>query len=237
MPLLVSEVVVLSFSSWRKPVPKSSPHISNPGPGVAWWRTTAPVLLVKICPECIKMYVKNCCSSILSRLSPTAPVTECREGLARRKGPAKICSRLSGPTATVVLSRYTVALHSVALRFPGFGGVSQENRTTPPERVLWHLPFQLLKGMSHFKSPLGSRSAGGCHSYTVACRPALGHYPYTSMADMRTINIFHSDSLACQGHFEIIAAVVKVDHLISTIYSSIASNKALSASDVFLEIP
>ena len=28
--------------------------------------------------------------------------------------------RLSGPTATVALSRYTVALHSVALRFPGF---------------------------------------------------------------------------------------------------------------------
>ena len=32
--------------------------------------------------------------------------------------------RLSGPTATVILSRYTIALHSVALRFPGFGRVS-----------------------------------------------------------------------------------------------------------------
>ena len=43
---------------------------------------------------------------------------------------------LSGPTATVILSRYTVELHSVALRFPGFGGVSQENRATPPEKGL-----------------------------------------------------------------------------------------------------
>ena len=31
---------------------------------------------------------------------------------------------LSGPTATVSVLRYTVALHSVALRFAGFGGVS-----------------------------------------------------------------------------------------------------------------
>ena len=31
---------------------------------------------------------------------------------------------------------HTVALHSFALHFPGFRGVSQENRTTPP----WALP-------------------------------------------------------------------------------------------------
>ena len=42
-----------------------------------------------------------------------------------------LCNGLSGPTATVTLSRYAVALHSVALRFPAFGRVSQENRATP----------------------------------------------------------------------------------------------------------
>ena len=35
-----------------------------------------------------------------------------------------------------ILSRYTVALHSVALRFLGFVGVLQENRATPPARAL-----------------------------------------------------------------------------------------------------
>ena len=40
----------------------------------------------------------------------------------------------SGPTATVILWQNTVALHCVALRFPGFGGVSQENRATPPQK-------------------------------------------------------------------------------------------------------
>ena len=30
--------------------------------------------------------------------------------------------------------RKPVALHSVTLRFPGFGGASQENRATPPEK-------------------------------------------------------------------------------------------------------
>ena len=48
--------------------------------------------------------------------------------------PQKKNHPLSGPTATVILSRHTVALHSVALRFPGFGGVSQENRATPPHK-------------------------------------------------------------------------------------------------------
>ena len=49
--------------------------------------------------------------------------------------------RLSGPTAIESMSRYTVFLHSVALRFPGFGRVSQENRATPR-----HVPFSALKG-------------------------------------------------------------------------------------------
>ena len=50
-------------------------------------------------------------------------------GISGREGPRDPCS-LSGPTATAIVSRYTVALHSVALRFPGFGAVSQENRAT-----------------------------------------------------------------------------------------------------------
>ena len=37
----------------------------------------------------------------------------------------------SGPTVTVILSRYTVALHSLACCFRAFGGVSHENRATP----------------------------------------------------------------------------------------------------------
>ena len=51
-----------------------------------------------------------------------------------KRGPcetsASRCLVLSGPTARVILSRYTVALHSVALRFPRFGGVPQKNRAT-----------------------------------------------------------------------------------------------------------
>ena len=85
-------------------------------------------------------------------------------------------TRLSGPTATAVLSRYTVVLYSVALRFPGFGGVSQENRATPPEKGPVAPPFQLFKGVSHFKLPLGRcRGTGECCSYSVACRAAVGH--------------------------------------------------------------
>ena len=63
---------------------------------------------------------------------------------------------LSGPTATVILLRYTVALHSVTLRFPGFGGVSQENRATPPEKGPVAPTFSALEGVSRFKLPLGT---------------------------------------------------------------------------------
>ena len=59
-----------------------------------------------------------------------------------RRNPAE----LTGPTATVILSRYTVALHSVALRFPGFGGVWQENRATPPQNGPVVPTFSALKG-------------------------------------------------------------------------------------------
>ena len=42
--------------------------------------------------------------------------------------------RLSGPLGIQNESRHISALHSVALRFPGFGGVLQENRATPPKK-------------------------------------------------------------------------------------------------------
>ena len=54
----------------------------------------------------------------------------------------------STPTATAILSRYTVALHSVALRFPTFGGMCRRIVLHPPEKALLHLPFQLLKSVA-----------------------------------------------------------------------------------------
>ena len=58
-----------------------------------------------------------------------------------------ICrSSLSGPTATIVLSRYTVALYPVALRFPASGKVPQENRATPTEKGPVAPTFSALKG-------------------------------------------------------------------------------------------
>ena len=65
----------------------------------------------------------------------------------KQTGGNDICV-LSGPTATVILSRYAVALHSVALRFPGFGGggESQENRATPPEKGPVAPTFAALEG-------------------------------------------------------------------------------------------
>ena len=68
---------------------------------------------------------------------------------------------LGGPTATTILSRFIVALHSVALCFPRFGGVSQDNRATPPEKSPVAPTFQLLKGVLHFKLPLGRRRGTG----------------------------------------------------------------------------
>ena len=63
---------------------------------------------------------------------------------------ANVVSGLSGPTATVILLRHTVALHSVALRFQGFGGVSQEDRATPPEKG----PVAPIKGVCHTSNGL-----------------------------------------------------------------------------------
>ena len=65
-------------------------------------------------------------------------------------------------TAPAILSRHTVALHSVALRFPGFGGVLQENRATPPQKGPVAPTFSALEGVSHFKLSLGRcRGTGG----------------------------------------------------------------------------
>ena len=55
-------------------------------------------------------------------------------------------AQLSAPTAAVILLRHTLALHSVALRFPGFGGVSQENRATPPQKGPVAPTFSALEG-------------------------------------------------------------------------------------------
>ena len=48
--------------------------------------------------------------------------------------PLACTQMLSGSLGIQNGSQHIGALHSVALRFPGFGGVSQENRATPPKR-------------------------------------------------------------------------------------------------------
>ena len=79
---------------------------------------------------------------------------------------------LSGPTATIILSRHAAALRSVALRFPGLGAVSQKNHATPPQKgPVAQLPSQLLKGVSHFKLSLG-RCRGTWGVSQLHCRPA-----------------------------------------------------------------
>ena len=65
------------------------------------------------------------------------------------------------PHATAILSRYAVAPHSVALRFPVLGGVSPENRYTPWKRPCSAYLFS-SKGVSHFKLLLG-RWRGAVH--------------------------------------------------------------------------
>ena len=57
----------------------------------------------------------------------------------------------------------TVALHSVALRFPGFERMSQKNRATPPQRPLQPLPVQLFKGCR----------TSGCHVEGVAVQGSV----------------------------------------------------------------
>ena len=70
------------------------------------------------------------------------------------------CNDLSVPPATVILSRYTVALQSVALVFLGFGGVSQENRAAPPplcrkcRRALHRYTKRPLQDSAIFLQPL-----------------------------------------------------------------------------------
>ena len=76
---------------------------------------------------------------------------------------------LSGPTTTIILSQHTVVLHSVALCFPGFGGVSQENRATPPQKGPVAPTFSALEGGVALQVVAWKVSRyRGCRSYTVA---------------------------------------------------------------------
>ena len=68
---------------------------------------------------------------------------------------------------------HSVALHTVALHFPGFGGVSQDNRATPSEKGPVAPTFSALKGSDALQVASGGVSR--CRSYTVACRAAVGH--------------------------------------------------------------
>ena len=78
-------------------------------------------------------------SILLDQWAPR-PATEARNAQAMSLQAPR------GPTATIILSRYTVGLHSVALRFPGFGVVSQENRATPRSKGPLPPIFSALKG-------------------------------------------------------------------------------------------
>ena len=85
-------------------------------------------------------------------------------------------SQLSGPTATVTLSRYTAALHSVALRFPGFGGVAQENRGTPPEKGPVAPAFSAFKGGVALQvAPWKVSRCMGVSQLRCRLRTAVGH--------------------------------------------------------------
>ena len=61
-------------------------------------------------------------------------------------GKEKTYPQLSGSTAFGILSRSSVALLSVALCFPRLGGLSQENRAAPLEKVPVTPTFSALKG-------------------------------------------------------------------------------------------
>ena len=82
-----------------------------------------------------------------------------------------------GPTATAILSHYTVALqrlsHCAFLKI--WRGVAEESRYTPSKGPVAPA-FSALEGVSHSKLPLGRRrSTGACRSYTAACRATVGH--------------------------------------------------------------
>ena len=85
-------------------------------------------------------------------------------------------SQVSGSGVDLTLLN-TVALHSVALRFfPGFEGVSQENRATPREKGPVAPTFSALKGGVALQITSWKVSGyRGCRSYTVACRAAMSH--------------------------------------------------------------
>ena len=82
------------------------------------------------------------------------PPTRCQKIGAARNWSTKWPNWYSHP-----VSRHTVALHSVALRFPGFGEVSQENRATPPQKGPVAPTFSALEGGCRISS---------CRSETVA---------------------------------------------------------------------
>ena len=82
---------------------------------------------------------------------------------------------LSGQSCRATLWRYT--------RFPEFGGVSQENRTTPPEKGPVAPTFSALKGCVALpKLPLGRyHDTGGCCSYTVAVSPVALQWGFRNL--------------------------------------------------------
>ena len=70
----------------------------------------------------------------------------------------------------------SVAKHSVAPHFPGFGGVSQENHATHSEKGPVAPTFSALNGGVALEVASWRVSRyRGCCSYTVACRAAVRH--------------------------------------------------------------
>ena len=82
-----------------------------------------------------------------------------------------IFPELSGPPATAILSRCAVALHSVAPRFQGFGGVSQESGATPPGKGSVAPTFSALKVASWKVS--GYRGVSQLHCRLSHCSGPL----------------------------------------------------------------
>ena len=87
-----------------------------------------------------------------------------------------VCAHLlSGPTATIILSRYTLS-HYV---FQHLEGVAEESRHTPLKGPCSTYLFNssALEGGIALQAASWkvSQYQGGCGSYTVACRAAMGH--------------------------------------------------------------
>ena len=67
--------------------------------------------------------------------------------------------------------------------------MSQENCATHPAKGLVAPTFQLFKGVSRFKLPLG-RVQGG--NYTVACRAAMGHLDHKQLGFRPAVELLGS---------------------------------------------